>query len=55
MTVLYVFCLVGYMHMHHVEHSLCNLNCARVKVHFATRCHAETPSRAAQGSGGNGL
>jgi len=41
--------------MYHVEHSLCNLNCARVKVHFATRCHAETPSRAAQGSEGNGL
>jgi hypothetical protein len=24
MTVLYVFCLVGYMHMYYVEHSLCN-------------------------------
>jgi len=42
------------MYMYHVEHSLCNLNCAHVKVHFATR-HAETPSRAAQGSGGRGL
>jgi len=43
------------MYMYHVEHSLCNLKCAHVKVHFATRCHAETPSRAAQGSGGTGL
>jgi hypothetical protein len=43
------------MYMYHVEQSLSNLTCARGKVHFANRCHAEAPSREAQGSGGIGL
>jgi len=37
MTIL-LFCLLGHMYMYHIEHSLCNLTCARGKVHLVTCC-----------------